>query len=480
MTLVVRLLTVEAVRALVRNKARSALAILGIAIGVMTVITVVAIGHAGTSQALSALDALGENLVWIEAGSRNASGVRTGSHGMETLVEGDAEALRTEVPLIARVSENIDGRVQVIADGANWLTQFRGISPDYFRVRRWELARGELLNDDDIAHAATKLVIGETVSQHLFADDPIGQRIRIGTSQYTVVGVLAPKGQSVTGQDQDDMVMMPWTTVRARVVGKYQTWLDDIVCSATDADQIQAAGQQVAALLRERHHLGPGIEDDFNIRHPEDLAKAKIKSAETLERLLLAIALLAVMVGGIGIMNVMLASVAQRTAEIGIRIAVGARPSAIRLQFLGEAVMLTAVGGGTGVALGAIAAPEIAARLGWQVQMSPATNLLAFGAAVAIGVFFGFYPAARAASLDPMTVSSRGWRRHWRRARRGRCARDRRAARLAGPDVAGDQPARVRCGGRDRRVLRVLSRRSRRKPRSDRGPAHREVAASGW
>lgn len=400
--LALRLLTLEALRALARNKARAALAILGIAIGVSTVIGVFAIGNAGTQQALHALDALGENLVWIEAGSRNAAGVRTGSHGMQTLIASDADAIRAELPTIARCSENIDGRVQVIGDTANWLTLFRGVSPDYLAVRRWEIERGEMFTDDDVARARPVLVIGQTVAAKLFGDeDPIGGRIRINNSQFTVVGTLAAKGQSVTGQDQDDTIMMPWTTSRARIVGKYQTWLDDIVCSAVDDASIKPAGDQVAALLRDRHHTASG-EDDFNIRHPEDLANAKIASARTLERLLLVIASLAMLVGGVGIMNVMLASVAQRTTEIGIRLAVGARPSAVRIQFLGEAVMLTALGGGLGVVLGATGAPAIARTLGWVVEAAPHAWATTFFAAVAVGVCFGLYPAVRASNLDPI------------------------------------------------------------------------------
>ncbi|MFT3697179.1 MAG: ABC transporter permease [Kofleriaceae bacterium] len=402
MVLAFRLLTLEALRALARNKVRAALAILGIAIGVTTVISVFAIGNAGTQQALHALDALGENLVWIEAGSRNANGVRTGSHGMQTLVAADADAIRAEIPTIARCSENIDGRVQVISETANWLTQFRGVSPDYPAVRRWELARGEFFTDDDVNHARPVLVIGATVASKLFADeDPLGNHIRINNSQFTVIGLLAAKGQSVTGQDQDDTIMMPWTTSRTRIVGKYQTWLDDIVCSAVDDTAIKPAGLQVAELLRDRHHTASG-EDDFNIRHPEDLANAKIKSARTLERLLVIIASLAMMVGGVGIMNVMLASVAQRTTEIGIRLAIGARPSAIRIQFLGEAIMLTAFGGGAGVAVGAASAPAIARSLGWTVVSSPHAWAISFFAAVSIGLFFGLYPAVRASNLDPI------------------------------------------------------------------------------
>jgi putative ABC transport system permease protein len=329
--------------------------------------------------------------------------VRTGTHGMQTLVASDADAIRAEAPLIARVSENIDGRIQIINADGNWATQFRGVSPDYIHVRRWELGRGEFFGDDEVSRAATVLVIGDTVRRRLFGElDPIGERVRIRSSQFTVIGVLAAKGQSVTGQDQDDTVMMPWTTARARVVGMGQTWLDDIVCSAVSPDQIKVAAEQVSALLRDRHHIAPGADDDFNIRHPEDLAKAKIKSAETLARLLFVIGTLAVLVGGIGIMNVMLASVAQRTAEIGIRLATGARPSAIRVQFLGEAVMLTATGAGLGVMVGAMATPAIAGALGWQVEMSSGTDVLAFMIAVAIGVLAGFYPASRAASLDPI------------------------------------------------------------------------------
>jgi putative ABC transport system permease protein len=217
-----------------------------------------------------------------------------------------------------------------------------------------------------------------------------------------VIGVFAPKGQSLTGFDQDDTIMMPWTTARTRVVGKGQTWLDDIVCSAISTDLIKPAAEQISELLRARHHIAPGAEDDFNIRHPEDLAKARVKSAETLQRLLVAIAALALVVGGIGIMNVMLASVAQRTNEIGIRLATGARPSAIRAQFLGEAAMLTALGGAGGLALGTWGAPAVAAAYQWQVSTSSATSVLSLVFAIGVGIAFGYYPAARAANLDPI------------------------------------------------------------------------------
>lgn len=398
-----RLFVVEPVRALARNKVRSGLAMLGITCAVATLIWVVAIGEAGTSSALAALDGLGDNLVWIEAGSRNAAGVRTGTHGMTTLVPADAEAIRREIPLIARISENVDGRVQVIASTGNWNTQYRGIAPDYRDVRRWVVARGVFIDDMDVLEARTVVVIGDTVRARLFGDaDPLGEHVRIGSSAFEIIGVLAAKGPSATGFDQDDTVMMPWTTAMRRVVGKDQTWLDDILCSAVSTDRVRDAGAQVSALLRDRHHIAPDGDDDFNIRHPEELLQAKVRSARTLELLLAVLALLALIVGGIGIMNVMLASVTQRTREIGLRAAVGAGPGAIRLQFLGEAVLLTTVSGGLGIVLGELSASFVGRSIGWTLATSPRIDVLALLFAMIFGVCFGMYPAMRASRMDPI------------------------------------------------------------------------------
>jgi putative ABC transport system permease protein len=400
-----RLLVLEPLRALARNTLRSGLAMLGITFAVATSIWVSAIGSAGTASAMSALDSLGENLVWIEAGSRNAAGVRTGTHGMTTLIPRDAEAIRREAPLIAKVSENVDGRLQLVSALANWNTQYRGVGPAYPDIRRWVVERGTFFNEDDVAEARTVLVIGSTVRERLFGDiDPIGESVRIGGSIFRVVGLLAPKGPSATGADQDDTVMMPWTTALRRVVGNKQTWLDDILCSAVETDRIRDAGRQVSELLHERHHIAPDADDDFNIRHPEELLKARVQAAETLERMLLALALLSLAVGGIGIMNVMLASVTQRTREIGVRVAIGATPGAIQLQFLSEAVLLTTTGGGIGVALGAFGSSFVSGTLEWQLATSTRADVLALLFAVLVGVCFGVYPAIRASRLDPIAA----------------------------------------------------------------------------
>jgi putative ABC transport system permease protein len=396
---------VEAVRALRRNLVRSGLAMLGIAVAVAIVITVVALGRASVEASEAELDKLGDNLVWVEAGSRNVAGARTGTHGMSTLTARDADAIRAEMPLIKEVSENVDGGFLVIYGDRNWRTRWRGVAPVYRSIKKWELAAGRFFDEDQTEHAARVVVIGETVRRELFAGvDPIGEVVRIGQVGFEVIGVLAAKGQSVSGQDQDDTVMMPWTTAMKRIVGKDQTWLDDILCSAQSADAVKPAAAQIAELLRQRHHIEPGTEDDFNLRHPEELLQARIKTSNTLRLLLLTLASIAMAVGGIGVMNVMLASVSQRVMEIGLRGAVGARPSAITLQFLGEAVVLAVVGGGLGVALGEVSAWLFEDKLGWQLAMSAEINAAAVLASIAVGVIFGLYPAVRAARVDPIVA----------------------------------------------------------------------------
>jgi putative ABC transport system permease protein len=387
----VRLLTIEPIRSLARNKVRSGLAILGITVAVATVIWVISIGRAGTAAALADLDKLGDNMIWVEAGSRSVNGLRSGTHGMNTLTPKDAQAIRDEIKLVKGVSENTDGRIQVIYGGQNWSTGYRGVSPEYPQIRRWDLALGSFFDDDQTRHAAMVVVIGETVRRQLFGtDNPIGQQIRMNGFWFEVIGVFAPKGANANGNDQDDTLVLPWTTAMLRIVGRDVTWLDDIYCSAESPQAIPLATEQIKSLLRDRHRLQPGADDDFNIRHPEELLEARVKSARTLQALLLVLAAISMAVGGIGVMNVMLASVAQRTREIGIRAAVGAGPGAIQLQFLGEAVLMTTVGGALGVALGSITGSTFD------------TNVLAFCFAVMVGVVFGLYPAVRASTLDPI------------------------------------------------------------------------------
>src|ERR1043165_8294042 len=271
-----RLLFVEALRSLARNLLRSGLAALGISAAVAIVIAVVALGRASVAASEAELDKLGDNLVWVEAGSRNVAGVRTGTHGMTTLTARDADAIRREVPQIKDVSENVDGGFLVIYGDRNWRTRWRGVAPVHRSIKRWDLTAGTFFDEDHTEHSARVIVIGDTVRRELFTGvDPIGETVRINDIGFEVIGVLAPKGHSATGQDQDDTVMMPWTTAMKRIVGKDQTWLDDILCSARSTDAIQPAIGQISELLRQRHHIEPGAEDDFNIRHPEELLRSE-------------------------------------------------------------------------------------------------------------------------------------------------------------------------------------------------------------
>jgi putative ABC transport system permease protein len=386
---------------LFRNKMRSSLTVLGITIGIAAVICVVAIGRAGQAQVEEQLANLGDNFVWIEAGGRAVNGRRTGTHATKTLTLGDAAAIKSQVSLIKAVSPNVDGSFQVVYGNQNWYTGYRGVSPAYFDIKRWLIAEGSPFTQDDVDHAADVCVLGQTVRQQLFGgEDPVGKVIRVRGLPCKVIGILQPKGVSLSGQDQDDTVLMPYTTVMKKIKGN--DWLDDILCSAVSQDVVKLAGQQAGALLRDRHHLRSDEDDDFNIRNPEDAIEAQLAASRTLTLLLIAIASVSLVVGGIGIMNVMLVSVTERTREIGVRVAVGATEEAIQLQFLGESVLLSLVGGAAGVLLGVVGSVGVGRTLGWPMQLSPEAVLLAALFSIAVGVFFGYYPARRAAGLDPI------------------------------------------------------------------------------
>ena len=400
-----RLFWVESWRALGRHKVRSGLTTLGIMVGVAAVVWVVAIGQAGTRRAEAELAALGDNLVWIEAGSRNIAGVRTGSHGTTSLLPGDAEAIRREVPLIRAVAENVDGSAQVAFGNRNWNTRWRGVSVEYFDVKRWRIAEGQFFSPENVDRVDSVIVLGETVRRQLFGDaSPVGEVVRIGSFLFRVVGVFEPKGQAASGQDQDDVMMLPWTSAQKKLKGKGYEWLDDILCSAVSRETVNPAVDAVTALMRQRHQIQPGTEDDFNIRRPDEVLNAQIQASQTLEVLLIILASISLLVGGIGIMNVMLASVAQRTAEIGLRVAVGARPGAVHLQFLGEAVTLSLLGGILGVLLSLSGMRLIENLLGWALSTPPEAVLIAVLFSLGAGVLFGFYPAWRAARLDPIAA----------------------------------------------------------------------------
>jgi putative ABC transport system permease protein len=391
----------SALWALLRNKMRSLLTVLGIAIGIAAVICVVAIGQAGQAQVEQQMNNLGDNLVWVEEGGRAVNGVRTGSHGTRTLTMGDAIAMRTQVPLLKAVSPNVDGSIQIVYGNQNWSTRFRGVSPEYFDIKRMPVVEGAVFSQDDVDRAADVCVIGRTVREQLFgAEDPIGKVIRFRGLPFRVVAVLQPKGLSSSGQDQDDAVLIPYTTAQKKITGN--NWLDDILASAVSPDAVKAAGQEAAALLRDRHHIRPEQDDDFNVRNPEDVIQAKIDASKTLSVLLIAIASISLVVGGIGIMNVMLVSVTERTREIGVRVSVGATEGAIQLQFLGESVMLSVVGGAAGVVVGVVGSGVISRTLGWPVLMSLESVIVAALFSIAVGVFFGYYPARKASRLDPI------------------------------------------------------------------------------
>jgi putative ABC transport system permease protein len=395
-------LVIEAARAVRRHALRSALTMLGVTIGIAAVVWVVALGRAGAERAEAELLALGDNLVWIEAGSRNVAGVRTGARGTTSLTLDDMEAIQRDVPAIKSASPNIDGSVLVVRGNRNWTTGYRGVYPEYLDIKKWIVAEGAPFDDADVAQARNVCVVGATLREQLFGSEPaVGRTVRIGSQPFEVVGVLDRKGQSGSGRDQDDTIMFPYTTALQKIRGKGLTWLDDILCSARTPEDVERAVAGATAVLRERHHT-VNEDDDFNIRRPEELLKAQLEASQTFALLLVSIASVALLVGGIGVMNVMLASVAERTREIGVRLTVGATPEAVQAQFLIESVLLTLVGGALGVAMSVGGSSVLERALGWSVAIPVEALGLAIAFSIAVGVVFGFYPAWRAARMNPI------------------------------------------------------------------------------
>jgi putative ABC transport system permease protein len=390
-----------AASALSRNALRATLTALGITIGTSAVISTVAIGEGGAAQIHDQLLMLGDNLVWVEAGGRTANGVRTGTRTTPTLVLADVRAMLQDVPALKSCSPQADGSVQVIHGNHNWRTTYRGVSPEYLSIRSWHLASGEVFSSQQVDSAANVLLLGRAAAGHLFGDeDPVGKTMRVRDMPFRVIGTLAPKGASAQGMDQDDFILMPYTTAQRKLKGV--TYLDDIMCSAVSAESIPAIGEELTQLLRERHHLLPGLPDDFSIRKPEDVIKAQEEMARTLTSLLAAIATVSLVVGGVGIMNIMLVSVTERTREIGLRMAVGARDGDIRRQFLAEAIALCLGGGTLGALIGILASRGIAQTMDWPMLVSPMAVAAAAVSAVVTGLVFGYYPALKASRQDPI------------------------------------------------------------------------------
>jgi putative ABC transport system permease protein len=395
-----------AFHALLRHQLRTILTMLGIGIGVAATIISVAIGDGAATQVQEQIASMGENMIWVEAGSRNVNGVRSGTHGTASLTVDDERAIRDHVSQVVKVSPNVDSRVTVVYQNQNWLTQVRGVGPEYFAIRRWTIEDGSGFSDDEVRFASKVCILGSTVVANLFGEqDPLGQVIRVQRIPCRVIGVLASKGPTPAGQDQDDIVIMPFTTVQKKVKGV--TWLDDVFCSAASPEGIDEAEREITALLRQRHHIGEAQDDDFNLRHPVDIARASAAAQETMTWLLAAIASVALVVGGVGILNIMLVSVSERTREIGIRLAVGARERDILSQFLVEAVVVSMAGGTLGLALGLGGALGVAYLAEWPTVIRADAIILALGAAGGIGGVFGLYPARKAARLDPVDALSR-------------------------------------------------------------------------
>jgi len=377
------------------------LTMLGIVIGVAAVIVMVAVGYGARSRIHEQINSLGTNMIVITPGASVAGGVSQGAQAFANLTIADADKIRNEAQVVAAVSPVVISRAQIIAQGSNWRTMINGVDTAYQTIRDWQTEKGDFFSADDVRAVRAVAVLGHTVAQNIFgADDPTGEEIQIGATRFKVTGVLVPKGQTASGNDSDDIILVPYTTASTRLSGRPR--IPQILASAPSGADIAAAQEEIRTLLRESHHVAQGDEDDFTVRNQTELAATAESSTQVMTLLMAAIASISLLVGGIGIMNIMLVSVTERTREIGIRLAIGARGSDVLTQFLVESIVMGIIGGIAGLALGIASAEVLASFTGWETQISPLVMLVAVGFSGAVGVFFGYYPAKKAAALNPI------------------------------------------------------------------------------
>ncbi|MBT0653289.1 ABC transporter permease [Geomobilimonas luticola] len=393
-----------AMRALRVNKMRALLTMLGIIIGIAAVIAMVAIGAGASKMISDQISSMGSNLLLVLPGSTTSGGLRSGSGGAPTLTYDDARAIKAECPSVAEVAPTVRGSAQVVYGNQNWSTIVLGTTPDMLTVRDWPVFAGRNLSPSDVDGALKNCIIGQTVADNLFGDaDPIGKIIRIKKIPFTVVGLLDRKGQSPQGTDQDDVVFVPLRTAQRKLFGsQFPNTVGAMMVQAKDAAVLDQAQEEVTALLDQRHRIGPARERDFTVRNLSEIMAVAEQSSRVMSILLGSVASISLLVGGIGIMNIMLVSVTERTREIGIRMAIGAKQRDILLQFLTEAVLLTTVGGIIGMGLGVVGAMVVSKLMDWPTLISSTAIIIAFLFSAGVGVFFGFYPARKAASLNPI------------------------------------------------------------------------------
>jgi putative ABC transport system permease protein len=390
-----------ALHALRRNKMRTVLTMLGMIIGVGAVIAMVSIGNGAKAQVEAQIASLGQNVILVFSGSITRGGVHTGWGSAGTLTLEDAESIQREIPGVTVISPEVRSSGQIAAGNENWFTQIIGESGDYFTIRQWPIVQGNPFSEQDVRGANKVAVIGQTIADQLYpGEDPIGQILRVKNAPFIIVGMLRPKGLNMFGQDQDDVVIIPYTSAMKRLLGV--TTLRTINVQTASPGLLNSVQQQITDLLRQRHHITAGKDDDFTVRNQQEIADAATATSKVMTILLAAIASVSLLVGGIGIMNIMLVSVTERTREIGIRMAVGARARDVLLQFLTEAVTLSAIGGVIGIGLGIGTSKLLSVKMNWPTLTSPSSIVVAFFFSAAVGVFFGFYPARKASRLDPI------------------------------------------------------------------------------